>query len=80
MFIFGLGFLHWKTQKYDDAVREFETKMSMYRHNAHALASWGDIELKRRNVDHAFSPGCDIIRRFRRPTEHLVTAETCNRH
>jgi tetratricopeptide (TPR) repeat protein len=50
---FGLGYLYWKSNQYDDAEREFRNQLSVDRGNAQAMAYLGDIELKRSNPDKA---------------------------
>jgi tetratricopeptide (TPR) repeat protein len=52
---FGLGFLYWKLQQYDDAKREFENELTTDPGHAQALAYVGDIEMKRDNPDAALA-------------------------
>jgi tetratricopeptide (TPR) repeat protein len=52
---FGLGYLYWELQKFDDAAREFEAELSLNSTHAQALAYLGDVELERGNVDRAES-------------------------
>ena len=43
---FGLGYLYWKANEYDQAKSEFESELGIDPANAQALAYLGDIELK----------------------------------
>ena len=52
---FGLGYLYWKSQQYDDAQREFETELSDDPSHAQALAYLGDIEMKRNHPEAALA-------------------------
>lgn len=52
---FGLGYLYWKSHKYDEAEREFNNELSLDPKHAQALAYLGDTELKRENLERAKS-------------------------
>ena len=51
---FGLGYLHWKSQQYDEARQEFERELALDPNHAQALAYLGDIEWKNNDPDAAF--------------------------
>ena len=42
---FGLGYLYWKQQRYEDACREFEAELATQPQHAQALAYLGDAEM-----------------------------------
>lgn len=50
---FGLGYLHWKAQQYDEATKEFNQELSLDPAHAQALAYLGDIEWKNNRPDAA---------------------------
>jgi tetratricopeptide (TPR) repeat protein len=52
---FGLGYLYWKSHRYDEAKREFESELSIDPNHALALAYLGDIATKNNNPDEALA-------------------------
>jgi tetratricopeptide (TPR) repeat protein len=52
---FGLGFLYWKLQRYDEAQRAFEDELAIDADHAQSLAYLGDIEMKKNNSEKAIS-------------------------
>ncbi len=50
---FGLGFLHWKLNQYEDAQKELNLELSLYPAHAQALAYLGDIALKQNRPEEA---------------------------
>jgi tetratricopeptide (TPR) repeat protein len=50
---FGLGYLYWKSHRYAEAKREFETQLTIDPNHAQSLAYLGDIALKATNPDQA---------------------------
>jgi tetratricopeptide (TPR) repeat protein len=52
---FGLGYLYWKSQQYDEARPEFERELVLDPNHAQALAYLGDIEWKNNRPDAALS-------------------------
>ena len=50
---FGLGYLHWKSQQYDEAKQEFERELAVDPTHAQALAYLGDIEWKNNHPEAA---------------------------
>ena len=56
---FGLGYLFWKSHRYDDAKREFEAELAFDPNHFQALAYLGDISIKRSDADAAL----DFLRR-----------------
>ena len=52
---FGLGYLHWKSQQYDDARQEFERELALDPNHAQALAYLGDIDWKNNHPDEALA-------------------------
>ncbi len=52
---FGLGYLHWKSQQYDEARQEFERELALDPKHAQALAYLGDIEWKNNHPDAALA-------------------------
>src|SRR5581483_11520209 len=49
----GLGYLYWKSHKYDDAKKEFEAELAISPNHAQSLAYLGDIELKQNDLQSA---------------------------
>jgi len=52
---FGLGYLYWKSNQYDQAEVRFQNQLSLDPSNAQALAYLGDIEMKRGNTGKALA-------------------------
>jgi Tfp pilus assembly protein PilF len=50
---FGVGFLYWKSNQYDQAEVRFQNQLALDPSNAPTLAYLGDIEMKRGNTDKA---------------------------
>ncbi len=50
---FGLGYLYWKSQQYDEARQEFEGELALDPNHAQALAYLGDIEWKNNHPEDA---------------------------
>ena len=50
---FGLGYLFWKSHRYDEAKGEFEAELSISPAHAQSLAYLGDIEVKRGHLENA---------------------------
>ena len=50
---FSLGYLHWKSQQYDEARQEFDRELKLDPNHAQALAYLGDIEWKDNHPDDA---------------------------
>jgi tetratricopeptide (TPR) repeat protein len=50
---FGLGYLYWKSHRYEEAARALEAELTVDPGNAQALAYLGDIELRDGNTDKA---------------------------
>ena len=50
---FGLGYLYWKSHRYEEAERAFEAELANDANHAQALAYLGDIELKNGNPEKA---------------------------
>ena len=52
---FGLAYLYWKSQRYDEAKKEFQAELALDPKHASSLAYLANIELKRNNLDDAIS-------------------------
>jgi len=52
---FGLGYLYWKSRRYDDAKREFEAELALDPAHPQAPAYLGDIAYKNNDLDQAAS-------------------------
>jgi predicted Zn-dependent protease len=52
---FSLGFLYWKSQKYDEAAQEFQQELTNYPGHAQSLAYLGDIAMKNDNPEEALT-------------------------
>jgi Tfp pilus assembly protein PilF len=52
---FGLGYLHWKPQQYDEVRQEFERELALDPSHAPSLAYLGDIEWKGNHPDAALA-------------------------
>jgi len=50
---FGLGYLRWKSQQYDEARQEFHRELALDPNHAQALAYLGDVEWKNNHPDAA---------------------------
>jgi tetratricopeptide (TPR) repeat protein len=50
---FGLGYLYWKSDQYDDARREFKAELALDPDHAQTLAYLGDTEMKTGNLEAA---------------------------
>ena len=52
---FGLGYLYWKSQQYEEAKQEFDRELALDPNHAQALAYLGDIEWKNNHPDEALA-------------------------
>jgi tetratricopeptide (TPR) repeat protein len=52
---FGLGYLYWKSQRYDEAKNEFQAELALDPRHGQAMAYLGDVEFKQNNLDRAIS-------------------------
>jgi tetratricopeptide (TPR) repeat protein len=64
---FGLGYLHWKSQQYDNARREFNLELESDPTHAQSLAYLGDIECKNDHPDAAIA----LLKRAQRVNDDL---------
>jgi tetratricopeptide (TPR) repeat protein len=64
---FGLGYLYWKTQQYDEAKKEFERELALDSGHAQSLAYLGDIEWKSNHPDAALA----LLKRARSAQKNL---------
>ncbi len=52
---FGLAYLYWKSHRFDEAKKEFQSELDLDPKHAESLAYLGDIEIKQNNPENAIS-------------------------